>query len=160
MTVKSHYHKYRLVMEIIEYLSKKKIFQIAFMRYIDNEEDSEENFVNLCNLINEQKIKSDITEFRLFLRFIDNISSNHYRNKYFLSKIEKILLLFREEFNKYISIEEVFNIFKYNKRIFLFLLENKIVNLNFVISNLFKKLSAFISRVFFERNAIICFNSI
>lgn len=47
------------IIESIEYLSKKKILQITFMKYIDEEENSEENFVNhwVFKYLLENKVK-------------------------------------------------------------------------------------------------------
>ena len=127
-------------MDFDEYLSKKKSFHKYFLDYINNEENCEENYDIVINLINEYEIKEDINEFRLFLHFIDDISNNHYRTKNFFQKIEKIILLFKEEFQKYLLNDDIFNFFKNNKRLLLFLIKNKILKIDNLISPNFAKL--------------------
>ena len=118
-----------------EYLVKKKTLQKTFLEYLDNQSNCEENYENLICLVNDQKIKNDENEFRLFLRLLDTVSNNHFRTKDFFSKIEKIIIFFKEEFNKHLTDDDIFTIFSFNKRILLFLIENDILHLNRYLSH-------------------------
>mgnify|MGYP001055766245 CR=1 FL=1 len=50
-------------MDCKEYLLKKKKLQNAFLDFIDDESNSEENFQNLIYLLDDQHIKDDYNEF-------------------------------------------------------------------------------------------------
>ncbi|KAK8836214.1 hypothetical protein M9Y10_039846 [Tritrichomonas musculus] len=117
-------------MEVQQYLSEKKKMQDVFLGYIDDNKNVEEHFQNLLKICNDQNIKNDINEFRLFMHFINNIANNHFRAKDFFFKIEKILLTFKDCFQKNLSSDDIYLIFEGNKRIILFLLENKFIDLN------------------------------
>ena len=122
-------------MDYKNYLSEKQKLQSAFLEYIDEEEEIEEHFQNLIKLIEDQNIKKDINEFRLLLHFINNVSNDHYRTKDFFSKIESILLIFKYDFKKLLSNDDIFLLFENNKRILLFLIENKILNYNLFMND-------------------------
>ena len=117
-------------MDYENFLSEKKKMQSTFLEYINGEEEIEEHFQNFIKLIEDQNIKKDINEFRLLLHFINNVSNNHYRTKDFFSKIESILFIFKDDFKKLLSNDDIFLLFEDNKRILLFLIENKILNFN------------------------------
>ena len=72
-----------------------KQLQKNILLYLDEENNTEENYQNVMNIIEIHKIKKDINEFRLILHLIDNISNYYCRTKSFLDKIEKILLSFK-----------------------------------------------------------------
>ena len=59
--------------------------------------------------------------------FISSICNNYYRIPSFFSKIERTLHFFKANIKKYYSNSEIFNVFKDNKRIILFLIKEKIM---------------------------------
>ena len=61
------------------------------------------------------------------LHLISKIGNNYHSFANFFSKIERILLFFKEDIPKYFSNSEIFNIFKSNKKILLFLIEQQII---------------------------------
>ena len=63
----------------------------------------------------------------LFLHLLTKISDNHHRIPDFFDKIGRILQVFQVDIKKYYKNSEKFNIFKSNKRILLFLNEQKIM---------------------------------
>ena len=69
---------------------------------------------------------------------ITKISNNHYRFPYFFEKIQKILLDLKDSIIKNYTNYEIFHIFKSNKRLLLFLIEEKILKID-------EKIVAFIS---------------
>ena len=61
---------------------------------------------------------------------INKISDNHQRVFNFIEKIERILKLLKADINKYFTNLEKFELFEGNKRILLFLIEEKIITID------------------------------
>ena len=61
---------------------------------------------------------------------IENIANNHFRRPSFFVKIERLIHYFEKELNTNFSPNEIFKIFGSNKRILLFLIQEKILNVN------------------------------
>lgn len=81
-----------LSMSYQEFTEKMKEFQNQFLAYIENEDNSEENYQNLISFFNEQKFGNNKDEIKLLLYMISNISKNHFRVHNFSYKVEQILL--------------------------------------------------------------------
>lgn len=74
------------------------------------------------------------------LKLITKIANNHHRYPNLYNKIDQFLLHFKKNIIDNYSNNEIFNICKCNKRILLFMIENKIINLNeTLIKGLLKK---------------------
>ena len=110
------------------YLEEIKNTQQELLNFLDDDENYEENYQNLNQHLADQKIGDDQEELELFLHLLVKLSNYHHRESNFYGKIEKILLIFKEKINKNLTNSEVFNIFKSNKRILLFLIEEKMLN--------------------------------
>lgn len=102
----------------------KKIYELI-IDFLENEGD--ESFTNLIELVNELKIQENILEFDLLLRVLNEISNNHFRGPNFIAKIERILLHFKEQIRSSFSPPQLARIFKENKRVLLFLIDRKSV---------------------------------
>ena len=109
-----------------EYIEKMKLIHNSILKFLDDDDDIEENFQNLKKLIEDQKILQNNDDIKLILNLLSVLSNNHHRNQFFFSKMEKILLIFKSNIMTFQNIE-IFNIFKNNKRILLFLLEEKVL---------------------------------
>lgn len=59
-----------------------------------------------------------------------NISNNHHRVASFYTKILNILQIYKDQIMQMFSNEDMFNFFKGNKRIILYLIEEKIMNID------------------------------
>ena len=118
---------------ISEYLVNISNIQRNILSFIDNDQNTEENFQNLIQLLDEQKILDNIFETRLILQLISRILQNHYRAPNFFSKIQRVLLYFKDSINKCFSNYKIFKLFKKNKRILLFLLKEKVLNIDSII---------------------------
>lgn len=94
---------------------------------------------NLNNLYNDKKIGEDQYEFKSFLHILFKIAHNYHYNHNFYEKIDKILEEVKDKILKYFSNSEIFSIFKSNKRILLFLIESKIIQVDKNISNILTK---------------------
>lgn len=72
-----------------EYLLQKKELYDQLLLYIDTENEFKGHFEKLINIINKQNIPCNITEFKLLIQLIIDISNNHYDFQHFLFKIKK-----------------------------------------------------------------------
>lgn len=124
---------------IHEYLKNMKSIQNNLLKYIDNDDNMEENHKNLISLINDFKICEKKNELNLFLHFLSKIANNHHRSSNFFPKIEKILQMIKDDINKFFSNNEIFNFFKGNKRLLLFLTKNDMFSFDQTIVNIIIK---------------------
>ena len=118
-----------------ETLEKMTKIQRNLLDFIDNDDNIEENFQNLKTLFDDQKIQEDQNDLLLLLSLITDIANNHHRVPNFYEKIDKILLYLKNTIQKYYSNFEIFDIFKSNKRILLFFIEEKILIIDQSITN-------------------------
>lgn len=114
-------------MEIQNQFTKMKNLQQKMLEFIDKEDNIEENFQNLIKIIEEQNISKDCSEFTLFLRLIMAIADDHYRSSGFFDKIEQILQKYKSEIQQFFTNKELFSLFKTNKRILLFLVQQNMI---------------------------------
>ena len=103
-----------------------KNMQNYLLSFIENQDNSEENYQILISYLNEQEIFNSHAETKSFIHLLCKILNNHYRSPCFFNKIEKILLFCKESFQKFFSNFEIFNIFKRSKKILLFLIKQNI----------------------------------
>ena len=90
-----------------------------------------EDFYELTNYnyfskLNDQEKSNKLIEI---IKIISQIL-NHHRTTNFFIKIEQILSHFKENIKKTFSNSEIFNLFRHNKRILLFLFKEKILTIN------------------------------
>ena len=109
------------------YIQIMKRIHESLLNFIDDEDNPEENFQNFNSLFNDLKIRDNIHMFKSLLHLIVEIGNNHHRGPNFFSKIGQVLRLFKEDIKKNFSNTEIYYIFISNKRIFLFLIEEKII---------------------------------
>lgn len=109
------------------YIEKIKNINVDLLQFLDNDDSSNQDFQNLIKSIYDLNIKESKEEFYIILNLFSKISSNHYRSKCFFSKIESIIKVFKNDIKLVFTNSEIFDIFKYNRRILLFLFEEKIL---------------------------------
>ena len=117
-------------MNIEEFVGKMKSIQSSLLEFLDDESDAEEKYEKFVKLITTQQIINEKHEFKALLQLINQISDSHHRVHNFISKIERLLEYFKKDIQKYFLNSEIFNIFKNNKRILLFLMEEKIMTID------------------------------
>lgn len=123
----------------MEYLGVMKKIQQNLLDLLDFEKNVEEKYQNLKNIFDD-KIRNDHKIIKSLMHLILHISNDHNRTEGFFKKIEQILMLFKDDLQKYFTNSELFNIFKSNKRILLFLIEEKIMNFDeFIAKRIIKK---------------------
>ena len=101
--------------------------QEHILNFLEEEANSDINFLILEDKLNNLIISDNHYYLLSLLHLISKIANNHHRFPLFFSKIERILLIFKEDIKKYFSNSEIFNAFKSNKRILLFLIEQQII---------------------------------
>lgn len=122
-------------MEIQDYLEKMTDIENHIVSYIDSEPNDQDNFQNLIKSFDNKKIRENKHELKSVLNLLLKISNNHRRGPNFFNRIEQILQYFKNEINSNFSNFEIFCIFKENKRILLFLLEEKLLSIDRNIAN-------------------------
>ena len=114
-------------MSIQQYLDEMKTVQQNLLDFLEDETNDAGIQTNLFSYIENQKINEDKHKFASLLHLILKISINHHHTPNFFSRIEMILQQFKDQIKKQFSNTEIFNIFKRNKRILLFLIEEKMI---------------------------------
>ena len=117
-------------MDIQSYFNQMKMIQSIILNYIESYHNAEENYQNIIQFFNDQKIKTNKYLLKSILHLLLKISNNHYRLPYFFIKIENIIQYLLENIKQTWSNFEIFHIFKSNKRILLFLIEEKIIDID------------------------------
>ncbi|KAK8866974.1 hypothetical protein M9Y10_009943 [Tritrichomonas musculus] len=113
-----------------EYVENMKLLQRSILDFVERKDNLEEDFQNLTSLIQNQNILKDPHEIKALLYLILKISNNHNRSSDLFEKIEKILLFLKQEITQTFSNIDIFNIFKNNKKIIYFLIEQKILTVD------------------------------
>ena len=121
------------MMSIKEFSESMKNIERNILDFIDNEDNIEENYQNLKHLLLDQEIEDDKYKLISLFHLITKIANNKHRENFFYDRIDKILKIFIDDIKKQFRNSEIINIFKSNKRILLFLIEEKalIVDVNF-----------------------------
>ena len=127
-----------------EYLNAMKDIQENILNFLEEKDNSEGNFIILESKFKDSKIKDHLYELLSLLHLISKIGNNRHRFPNFFSKIERILLIFKEDIKKYFPNSEIFNIFKSNKRILLFLIEQQIIVFDEYIAKQITNINKFI----------------
>ena len=92
---------------INDYLTKMQKLQDKLISFITTNNHSDEDYENLANFFDEQKIR-DQHEFKAILHLIVSLSNNYHRNADFFTNIEQILLIFQNEIQDFFSNDESF----------------------------------------------------
>lgn len=120
-----------------KYIKDMKKIQENLLSYIENDANVEEKFQNLNTILDDLKIRENKHELKSLLHMILKIANNHHRGPDFFTKIERLLTVFKEEMTKNFSNSEIFSIFKTNKRILLFFIEEGILILDNYVAKKF-----------------------
>ncbi|KAK8894012.1 hypothetical protein M9Y10_022444 [Tritrichomonas musculus] len=117
-------------MNVREFIEKKKKMQEYLLEFIEREDEEEENFLNFQDFCDYQNVTMNKHEMKALLYLIIKIADNHHRTNNFFAKIEQILIKIKEAIMKFFSNSEIFKIFKSNKRLLLFLIEEKMITID------------------------------
>ena len=112
---------------IREYLEIMKPINEKIIDYIEDDNEKEENIQIIIQYINDKKIVKSKNDLKSLLHLISKISNNHCQNQNFYPKLLMIIKTYENEIKSKLTNFSIFNIFKSNKRILLFLFEEKIL---------------------------------
>ena len=118
-------------------LNQMKDVHQCILRFIDNDDNQEENYHNVVIRLENINFISDTDNIRQILYLLAQLSDCHYRKSNFFGKIEKLLEFLKDSIQKRFSRDEIFNIFRKNKRILLFLFEQGLLILDQPLIKLF-----------------------
>ena len=112
---------------IHDYIKKMKNIQKHILQFLDDDSNQEENYQILISYIIDLKIIDNKKEIKEILNLILHISNNYHHSPIFFSQIDRILAFFKNEIQDCFSNFDLFHFFRKNKRILLFLFEEKIL---------------------------------
>ncbi|KAK8840877.1 hypothetical protein M9Y10_027707 [Tritrichomonas musculus] len=115
-------------MDVHKYIDQKKDFYEFLIEYLENEIEEDSSFDFLIKKIEIVLNLNKVNELELLLHLISIISQNHHRTEKFDRRIQKLLSYLSEEINNSFSNLQVFELFKNNKWILLFLYQKQILN--------------------------------
>ena len=118
------------------YIEKMKEIQDLLLDFLDNEQESEENYAKIIRIIDHQQLQNDIYKLKAILYLILEIANNHHRKPDFYSKIEKIMIIFKNDIEHSFSNLQIFNFYRKNKIILLILLKQNVLKIDDSIINL------------------------
>ena len=119
-----------------EVLDMMKKIQDHMLTFIEREDNIEENFLDLQQIFIDYKIKESKQLIISTLHLITDIANNCYRGANFFDKIFKIILIFQNQIKQSFLNSEIYNIFSSNKRLLLFLIEEKMLIIDKYIYNI------------------------
>lgn len=114
-------------MNFQEYINEMKDIQEIILDYFEQTNDQEYQFQNLITYFKEQQTTENKYKLKSLLNLILIISDNHQRKNDLYIKVFSIIKMFEEQIKKYFSNMNIFNVFKRNKLILLFLFEENII---------------------------------
>ena len=130
--------------EIQNRVQELKTFQKYLFEFLDKKEQTEESFQNLSKLVSSHNFNTN--EIKPFISSITNIHSNRHRSESFNEKIFQVLSLFLDKLKEknHYSNRSLFNMFKNDKGILLFLIEQEVLTIDdeikeIILKNKYKK---------------------
>ena len=117
-------------MNIEEQVKQMQTIEHTILKFIDEENNAEEFHKNLSNQIFELQIISNKHKLKTLLYLISKIISNHYRYPNFFEKIENLFKIFQQYIKKYFTSYEIYKIYEESPRFLLFLISEKIIEIN------------------------------
>lgn len=149
--------------DIQDFIEKMKRFQEMMLKFIDTEANPEAEYDNLIRFFEEQQVQSDQSILKSILQILIKISSNLHRGLNFFGKIEQIIKYFENTIKSYFDNINIYRIFKGNKRILLFLINENILEVDKQVANCIahknhsypsyfaKEIRPFVSADFYQR---------
>ena len=119
----SHIINFEMIVDQI--LDKMREVQNNLLEYLEDKITIDDCFKVISK--NEQILYD---YFHLSLNLIAQIANNHYRSNNFIHKIEQLIRFLEPQIKQNCTNSDIFEIFKYNKRILLFLVEEGILTID------------------------------
>lgn len=124
-----------------QFLNVISELQDLLLNYLDSQKQLEEinekdkDFQELFQYLSQQQFLGNKNELKTFFRMIVVNSNNHFRTPHFYSKIDLLLTALKEQIQQF-SNEEIFEIFRPNKRILLFLLKSNLLYFDYEMTKI------------------------
>ena len=129
--------------------------QNLFLRFLDDEsnlvDDNEITNFNYFDDLQKDEKKDRLTDIFLL---ISHITANHHRPPDFYSKIEKLFSPFIEEMKQNLTNDEIYQIFKENRLVLLFLFHKQVLKIDENISKSLPKFFTYEKVQFFSEGLI------
>lgn len=113
-----------------EYITEMKLIHKNILDFVDSDEDLESKYEELGRVLNPTQIKKNKFGLIEILYIILCIANKHYRSYNFFDKIERMLLLLKEDIKNTFTNNEIYDFFQTNNRILLFLLQEKLLTID------------------------------
>ena len=139
-------------MSAANYIEKMQTLQKSLIDFLDVDQESDESFINFRIILDSQKIREDKNNLITIIDILINIFNNHHRTPFFISRIEQILNYIKESIKQHFTQQEIFNIFKYNKRLLLYFIKGNLITID---ENMAKTMSLYDPIYFYPE--ISCF---
>ena len=110
-----------------KFLDIMKIIQENILQFLKKETNSEDNFKILEDIFKDTKIKENKHELLSLLHLISRLANGYHLFVHILDRIELIIQYLKKDMKTHFTNSEIFNIFKSNKKIILFLAEEQII---------------------------------
>ena len=118
-------------METQEYLNEMKMVQNSLLAFLENSGELSDNYdEDLTTLLDSDNIRHHQHKIKSILYLLSKVSNAHHRSCNLINKIEQIIEKLRHRIKHYFKAHEIFNIFKGNKRILVFLFEKNIITID------------------------------
>lgn len=117
------------------YLNQKRELYYNLFQFIDNENNDDEEYDCFIQIINKQKILEDKKDLEIFIEMIVQIANNHHFDLNFYGNIKKIVQFLAKSIKQTFTNSNIYELFKSNKRIMLYLIEQKILLIDEQISD-------------------------
>ena len=109
--------------KIQQYFNQMKNIEGNLLSFIEECNQDKNTFINF---LDEQQITKNKSVLKSFLYLIVHISNNYHRTKDLYAKIDQILTYLKDSILQNFQNFEIFHIFQSNKRILLFLIQQKL----------------------------------
>ena len=116
-------------MDYQKYLKNIKELYDILLCFIE-QDGNDENYKQLIDILEKQQFLENKEDTILILHLLVQISNNHHRQSNFFKKIIKILEYFLPIIKQTFTNSQIFELFKSNKAIILFLIENKAIKVD------------------------------
>ncbi|KAK8843609.1 hypothetical protein M9Y10_024668 [Tritrichomonas musculus] len=137
-------------MEIQNFLAKMKKIESDLLDFIEHDDSNVEDQKGLEQIFGDFKdIFSERNEFKNSLTLLVKIANNHFRQPNFFKKINSLLTKLKDQIKQSYSNSEIFEIFKSNKKILLFLIKEQIITVDSSISGQIIQMKYFYREFFF-----------
>ncbi|KAK8881059.1 hypothetical protein M9Y10_003786 [Tritrichomonas musculus] len=123
--------------DIKNYIEQRAEFQNKILEFLD--EEVEENNFDILKYFDKIKSQDNVFDVKKILFLLRTIIDYHQRGNNFYTRMEKILIYFKEEIKQTFTNADLFNFFSQSKLALLILLENEMIKMDDSIADTLKQ---------------------